>query len=482
MLRLAAALALLLSGGAMAADPPLPSGLEPEKDEPALPSGLGSPSKEPSLPSGLGSSEPALPSGLLSDSSKQEDDSNLFAEPSLFDISGFAEARLGARIDDDDLQRRTSIGETRVQFQLERDFDAARFSMTADLFYDAVEQSQDIKLDTGQGWLDLRQMSVLMRPLDNADLEIGRQILTWGTGDLVFINDLFPKDWDSFFIGRNDEYLKAPADAAKLALFFDAANVDIVYGPRFNSDRFIDGRRISFFNPALGRVTGRDFPVSVDTNNKWFDEDELALRVYRNLGAWEGALYGYVGYWKSPGGQDMTTGLATFPRLNVWGASLRGPLGKGIASFEVGLYDSRDDGDGTNPLVNNAEFRLIAGYEQEIMTNVTLNLQYYLEKLLDYDEYRLTLPPGFNARDEHRHVFTARITQLAMNQNLTASLFNYYSPSDKDGYLRGNVNYKLSDEWQIEAGGNIFYGSDTHTFFNQFESNNNLYAGIRFGF
>ena len=31
-------------------------------------------------------------------------------------------------------------------------------------------------------------------------------------------------------------------------------------------------------------------------------------------------------------------------------------------------------------------------------------------------------------------------------------------------------------------GGNIFVGADDHTFFGQFERNNNLYASVRYGF
>ncbi len=33
------------------------------------------------------------------------------------------------------------------------------------------------------------------------DLRLGRQIITRGVGDLVFINDVFPKDWSAFFPG-----------------------------------------------------------------------------------------------------------------------------------------------------------------------------------------------------------------------------------------------------------------------------------------
>jgi hypothetical protein len=468
---------LLLSSLLLAQEPPLPAGLGPPStatSEPQLPAGLSSqPSSEPTLPSGLGSTE---------STSSQTDAGSRFTDSFPFDVSGFIETRLGTRLDNDPTQRDTSIGELRAQLQLETDWDWARLGITADLLYDNVAKDNDLKLDTGNGWLDLRQASLLLRPFANADLEIGRQILTWGTGDLLFINDLFPKDWNAFFIGRQDEYLKAPSDAMKLALFSDAVNVDLVYTPRFNSDRFIDGKRLSFFGPMQGRVVGRDFPVSVDSNNRWFREDEVAVRAYRNFGSFEGAIYGYSGYWKSPGGQDPETGLATFPKLNAFGASLRGPLASGIAILETGYYDSRDDGNGDNPLIKNSEFRFLAGYEQEIMPQLTLGVQYYLEWLQDYDNYRATLPAGFVARDEHRHVFTARLTKLAMNQNLMLSLFNYYSPSDKDGYLRANVNYKLTDQWQLEGGANLFYGDRRETFFGQFEDNNNLYVGVRFGF
>jgi len=42
----------------------------------------------------------------------------------------------------------------------------------------------------------------------------------------------------------------------------------------------------------------------------------------------EVALYGYQGFWKSPGGFDPLTGNAIFPELRVYGASLRSRLGQ----------------------------------------------------------------------------------------------------------------------------------------------------------
>jgi hypothetical protein len=125
--------------------------------------------------------------------------------------------------------------------------------------------------------------------------------------------------------------------------------------------------------------------------------------------------------------------------------------------------------------------RFLAGFERELARDLTGAFQYYLEWMADYCQYEETLG-GMPSKDEYRHVLTMRLTRLMMNQNLILSLFAYYSPSDLDGYVRPKVQYKVSDRWTAELGGNLFFGRDDHTFFGQFEKNTNLYAGVRWGF
>jgi len=215
---------------------------------------------------------------------------------------------------------------------------------------------------------------------------------------------------------------------------------------------------------------------------RWFRDDEVALRLYKNVSGYEVAFYGYHGFWRTPAGMNPATGRATFPPLAVYGASVRGAVGKGIGNVEIGYYDSRRDRGGDNPFVNNSEFRLLLGYEQELAKNLTGGVQYYLEWLQDYGGYKRTLPPGAHARDEFRHLVTLRLTRLLMNQNLRLSLFTFYSPSDNDAYLRPKANYKINDHWSAEVGGNIFLGAQNHTFFGQFEENTNVYTGMRYSF
>ena len=109
-------------------------------------------------------------------------------------------------------------------------------------------------------------------------------------------------------------------------------------------------------------------------------------------------------------------------------------------------------------------------------------MQYYLEYMAEYNNYKKALPAGQKARDRDRHVLTLRLTKLLFSQNMTLSFFCYYSPSDEDAYLRPMIKYKLTDAWLVMAGGNIFTGIKDYTFFGQFEKNSNVYGVVRYSF
>lgn len=426
--------------------------------------------EEPALPSGLGGSvpppEPQEPAALSS----------------TLRLSGFVEGRGGLRLDNGADEPDASLAESRLRLEADQSLPFAALRVAADILYNGIADSHAIDLKTGAGAVDLREAHARFSPASFLDVKAGRQILTWGTGDLLFINDLFPKDWNSFLLGRDEQYLKAPSDAVKLSAFSDWANLDVVYTPRFDADRFVDGQWVSFFNPAVGRVTGRDAIIDDRRPDQWFRDDEWALRLHRGFGAYEGALYVYDGFWKSPAGYDPSTGESTYPALTVFGASLRGPLASGIISGEIGYYRSRQDLGGSDPNVRNSEIRALVGYEQEIAQNLTLGVQYYLERMLDHAAYRRSLSAGSAASDENRHVLTQRLTWLTMNQDLEWSLFIFFSPSDMDAYVRPRVKYKYDDHITFEFGGNFFVGERNDTFFGQFEYDTNIYLAVRYGF
>ena len=441
--------------------------------------GLAAPALPPGLESMTKSQVPALPPGLeINDPDTTE--TQLEPAPSIspWSLNGFGESRIGSRTRQDPDQKSNSIAEGRMRLSADYAGEVVGANLTADLLADTVADSGHVSLNRGTGWLDLREAWVQMSLSNYADMKVGRQVLTWGVGDLVFINDLFPKDWHSFFIGRDTEYLKAPSDALKLAFYFEPANLDVVYVPRADMDRFIDGSRLSFYNPVLGKSTGRSDPITAVRPG----HHELSLRLHRNVSSFEYALYAYDGFWKSPAGFDPEDGRFTFPQLRVLGASLRGSFMGGIVSGELGFYDSRDDSDGSDPLVNNSESRLLLGYERELVSNLSAGFQVYLERIEDYRAYRSTLPIGAVARDEIRRLFTTRLTWLAMNQNVTTSLFIYLSPTDDDWYARSSVSYKVNDRLMLAFGVNHFGGDTNTSFFGQFKTASNVYAALRYSY
>lgn len=387
------------------------------------------------------------------------------------EVHGYYELRAGLRTRQDPHERDMSISEARLQVELPisgRWFD---LKYKGDLWADGITE--------GAGY-DTREMWLFSRPADFLDIKVGRQVLTWGTGDMVFLNDLFPKDWQSYFIGRDAEYLKAPSNALKCSLFTVFANMDVVYTPQFDPDRFITGEYVSYWNANLGGLAGREARLYSIKPDRWFQDDEIAVRLYKNIRNYELALYGYHGFWKNPGGQ-APSGAAIFPRLSVFGASVRGQAGPGIGNIEFAYYDSLEDKNGRDPFVSNSEIRYLLGYAQEIGKDFNASLQYYIEQMLDYGAYRRTLPAG-PARDHFRQVITLQLTKLVMNQNLRLSLSGYYSPTDVDAYIRPNAHYRYSDHISFELGANVFLGKDRYTFFGQYEYNTNVYTAVRYSF
>jgi hypothetical protein len=411
----------------------------------------------------------------------QEDDWDDWGDegPLPVEIHGFAEAAAGGRVvadpaSPDDLL----LNEARFRLDLAHYGDRADMLFKGDFLADGVLSDVEI---------DIRQVMIVLRAAHWLDVRAGRQVLTWGTGDLLFLNDAFPKDWQSFFIGRDDEYLKAPSNSFKFT-FYSALNLDLVWTPAFTPDDYITGERLSYFNPLSGAIesaatTGG--PIDAETPDKKWENGEFAGRLFKTVNGWELALYGYAGFWKRPLGVDTTRADAGsplyFPRLTVAGASVRGNVLGGVGNVEGAYYDSWDDKSGTDPFIPNSEVRGLAGYERELFPNFNLGLQYYVEWWMKYDNLIANSPVPQWEQEEARHLLTARLTQRLKQDTWTLSLFTYWSPNEEDGYIRPVVSHKWSDAVTVTLGGNVMWGKD-HTFFGQLEDNSNVYARLRYSF
>lgn len=398
---------------------------------------------------------------------------SLEAQLSDVELHGFAEFGVASRVVDDPLQPdEVLLSEARFQLDLAHYGELAEFAFKGDFTSDGVSDEVDI---------DVRQATVSLRAADWLDVRAGRQVLTWGTGDFVFLNDLFPKDFVSFFVGRDDEYLKAPATALRLTFYAPLANLDVVATPVFEPDRSISGERLSFFDPGAGQLVSASSTSLQQPSRpaRKLGNGELAVRAFRNVGGYELALYTYAGFTKQPLAADGQ-GTPIHSRLASYGASIRGPAAGGIAHVETAYYDGADDV-GDAPTVPNSQLRGVAGYTREVIADLTLGLQYYAEHTLDFDRLIAASPDPDVEPSETRHVVTTRLTYRMLQQTLTASFFAFASPNDGDAHLRPTLSYDWSDGLRVIAGANVMLG-DTHTFFGQLSDASNLYLRGRYSF
>jgi len=165
----------------LAAPPPLPTGLEPiissapalpaglpSSSAPALPSGLDKPkSNAPTLPSGLDSA-PALPGGMdqvEAQEADQEESFSLFNQDEPFiNVEGFWDIRGGVRTQNDPYEDQFSLGETRLQIGLQKDIGPVAINIVSDFLYDPIALNQHVDLQTGNGWVDLREANIAFSP------------------------------------------------------------------------------------------------------------------------------------------------------------------------------------------------------------------------------------------------------------------------------------------------------------------------------
>ncbi|TQV77292.1 hypothetical protein FLL45_04930 [Aliikangiella marina] len=355
------------------------------------------------------------------------------------------------------------------------------FRYTLDYQYQNDDYRFDLEFDLLEDWL-LNETEIVTRDFNlstsiasQVDLKIGRQVITWGTGDLLFLNDLFAKDWQSFFSGREDKYLKPAVDAIRLSVY-SAVNFEVALLPNFTPDNVPNGNRLSFFIPGFG-ITQPSPPLYFLEPQK----PEVALRLFSTVNSLEWGVYAYSGYFKSPT-KVLPDNQLSFAEMTAVGASLSLPAAGGILNFETSYYRSDEDTSGDNPFIGNSQFRLLVGYDTELVPNLKLATQAYLERILDYQSLVENALMGQVIPDENRTMLTARFTYLALQQTLTNSLMVFYSPSDDDHYLRYSSRYSYSDSLKLTLGLNLIDGKEDSTFLAQMQDNSNAFVRINYSF
>jgi hypothetical protein len=362
--------------------------------------------------------------------------------------------------------------EEKLQFKINAEKEPVYIFIKTDLSYDHIAEKSNIELR--EGYLDYL--------FNNWDIRIGRQIITWGVGDLIFINDTFPKDYEAFFSGRPTEYLKKAIDGIKIGIYPFFISAELVIIPFFEPNVYPESERFWMFDPMPTVTARREKEPATNIDNT-----EVTLRLYRDIAGFDTSLYFYRGFFRKPYMQPDSFLAPTkitlfYPELSVYGVSMEGRMLNGILSLEGGFYDSRQDREGTDPMTPNESTRFLMGYKRQIWEDFTAGIQYYIEYMHDYQEYKNNLPTGFPQERKLQNLLTLRLTHLFKHQTLKISFFSFWSLSNGDYMLIPEIKYNFTDHIWAAIGANIFGGGEIWSQFGQLRENDNVYSVIRYEF
>lgn len=417
-------------------------------------------------------------------SGSEEASFGIMGDDNQIQLNGFLEIERGARIGESDNHEETWVlANERVRLKTSKSVDKGGFDLKLDFVKDGVTRETEI---------DIREARLRYSPVSWMDLSIGKQVSTWGVGDLIFINDLFPKNWVNLFAGRDIESLKDSSNAVRMTSYFGDWSWDVVWTPEFDPDTTPTGCRFSMFDPnqamPVANLDSCGEPLSVDEQNNQDENGEIAMRLKTQFGAQEVAFYGYNGFWKNPKGIKFDQQAGSFkpfyPRLGVYGLSSEGQFGPGIIFLEAGHYRSYEDEDGTDPLIENSNVRTMVGYKYQLSADLTASGQVMSEKMLNYDNYEEHLPMGMIAKDEVRNTVTLRLVQTAQQETLRISFFVYHRPQHRDDYLRYWINKRLDDHFDVTIGGNVFSGHPDYldSEFGMLHQDDNAFVRVKYIF
>lgn len=354
-----------------------------------------------------------------------------------------------------------ALGEQRARFNVTAEPGSGQPGVVikGDLVYDDIANGVDD---------DLREAYVTYS-LGPLDMSLGRQVVTWGLGDLFFINDVFPKDWSAYFSGLPMEYHKRGVDGLHVTYSSQVVNAELLAIPFVRIDKFPRPSRFFIFSPLATLPIQRQSVPATRLSNT-----ELAFRLYRNIMDSDVSLYFYKGFWTQPFLErdsltSPTTATQFYARLRVYGASVQRNLFNGVVSLETGYYDSAEP---------NSEWRLLASYQRELSQDFTAGLQFYGE----FGAHSKPNPGSLVvARPSPDQFVSTRLTQLLDYQTWMLSLFAVYSPGHRDYFVRPMVTYQATDRLSVYLGASIFGGPEP-SFLGEFDGSDTAFLGVRFAY
>ncbi|WP_144174724.1 DUF1302 family protein [Pseudomonas sp. Kh13] len=325
---------------------------------------------------------------------------------------------------------------------------------------------------------------------ESTSWRIGRQVIQWGVADEVSVIDSFtPQDFRSFLVHTRFER-KWPVTAVSGRYFLDDGGfVEMVWQPQFRQDLLAQpGEEWSLFveNNYVRGLGLRERSTAIESGG--LGESVLALRrvlrgddydlsfnyayQFEQLAAFRADIQGFDQRGKAIGtvqpyhARQHTSSVAFESGRD--GIGLRGELAyvtdAGYVSYDLsvpGLVERRDT------------IRGVAGMDYTFASRTYINLQYTLDYIRNHN--------GQMQPDKYRPSVTWRVNVPLKGEDVWLEFQGREFMNMTDRFMRLQLRWRVTDDWELRAGGMHFAGHD-EGIFGEFRDNDQLYAGVHYYF
>lgn len=317
---------------------------------------------------------------------------------------------------------------------------------------------------------------------DNWDFRLGRQIIIWGKADGIQITDIIsPHDYTEF-LARDFDDIRMPIDALKFRIFPGLLDLEFIWIPFFESAvlpqgdnpwaipmEFPEGMNITFKQTVLPekKLKNSEFAGKVSIYLSGIDFSLSAAYMWDDLPTLHKTLIT----------DTIIVNLIITPehhRITFVGFDFAKPIKdfviRGEAAFFHGKYFEPQNISDELHEKNNINFLL--GIDWYPGNDWMFTGQFVDNYILDYEQ---TIKD-----DEHTMLTTLHISKKLFRQTLELSTMGYFGINEKDGFVRTNMDYALTDEIHLLCGVDLFFG-DTGMM-GQYNENDEVWLKAKYSF
>ena len=336
---------------------------------------------------------------------------------------------------------------------------------------------------------ELREL-YLDTAINDSIVILGKQQVVWGKSDGLKVLDIVnPQDFREFILDDFDQS-RIPLWTINTEIPINDVTLQLLLIPDQTYHEFATpGSSYQFTSPIIIPPTPPGANVVINptlTPDEVLQDADIGFRLSTFTHGWD-LTFNYLYHYDDTPVLFRTKNITVnglnitinpqYKRTHLIGGTFSNTFGDLTLRGEIGYltdkYISTIDPLDEDGVVKTGEFKYVLGFDWYGVTDTLLSTQIF-QTYLDNHESGMI-------REELNTQVTFLIKQDYMNETLHAEILLLHDIDYEDGMVRPKLTYEYSDEINIYAGADIFYGNDAGLF-GQFKETNRIVSGIVIGF